>query len=227
MVEACTAPIAPTSSNLVFSEYVVNGEGSCSAGSTVCQAGEAVEFSNLSHCPIALDGFHFAYRNPMAVASSVRWMNFGPQDVVPPRGVYVAIRDQANAPICSAAFSLATQSAGLFGLQVSSLAMQGQNLDTGWFNNAGGGQGILQISQGTVADGGTPDFVMPTPLAQVSPYVGGNLACVGVGFNAVSTCGDFMSTVTPSTTNAPNQLGRLWHPCDVMGNTAVPTCVRN
>jgi hypothetical protein len=226
VVESCTTPIAPTSSNLVLSEYVVNGEGSCSGAATHCQAGEAVEFTNLSHCPVSLDGFHFAYRNPSASANSVRWMNFGPSEIVPPRGVYVAIRDQANAPICSAAFALATTSTGLFGLRVSTLDMEGQFLDTGWFNNAGGGSGIMQVSPGLVPDGGAPDFFSPPPLTQVSPYVGGTQVCVGVGFNATSTCGDFMGA-TPTTVLAPNQLGRLWHPCDVMGPSAVPACVRN
>jgi hypothetical protein len=227
VVESCTTPISPTSSNLVLSEYVTNGEGSCSGAATHCQAGEAVEFTNLSHCPVSLDGFHFAYRNPGASANSVRWMNFGAGEVVPPRGVYVAIRDQAAAPICSAAFSLATQSSGLFGLRVSTLDMEGQFLDTGWFNNAGGGSSIMQVSPGQVPSGGPPDFFSPPPIAQVAPYVGGTVVCQGVGFNAVNTCGDFMGTTTPTTVLSPNQLGRLWHPCDVMGPSAVPTCVRN
>jgi hypothetical protein len=220
VVESCTTPIAPTSSNLVFSEYVVNGQAS------PVQAGEAVEFTNLSHCPVTLDGFHFAYRNPTAAPNSVRWMNFGPAEIVPPRGVYVAIRDRANAPICSASFALATQSSGLFGLRVSPLEMQGQLLDSGWFNNAGGGSTILQVSPGLVADGGVPDFFSPMPIAEVAPYVGGNAACVGIGFNATGSCGDFMGTMTPTTVLSPNQLGRLWHPCDVL-TAPVPTCVRN
>ena len=109
-----------------------------------------------------------------------------------------------NAP----ALTATTQSPGLFGLLVSNLEMQGQNLDTGWFNNAGGGSSILQISQGTVPDGGVPDFFNPAPLAQVAPYVGGNIACVGVGFNATGVCGDFMSTTTPTQVN----MGCSWKP---------------
>lgn len=217
VIEACTTPIPPTSSNIVISEYVSNGE----AG----QVGEAVELTNLSHCPVTLDGFHFAYRNQVSSPGSFRWMNFGPGEVVPPRGVYVAIRSQQQAPVCAASLNQATQSPGLFGLRISPLDMQGPSLDTGWFNNAGGGSSVMQVAPGTVAATSVPDFLMP--IAEVAPYLGGQSSCVGVGFNAVSTCGEFMGTMTPTTPLNPNQLGRLWHPCDVLGNSAVPNCIRN
>ncbi len=223
VVEACTTPTAPTSSNLVLSEYVVNGEGACPAATT-CQAGEAVELTNLSNCPISLDGFHFAYRNNNAAPTSYRWMNFGPTEVIPPRGVYVAIRGQQYAPICSASLALATQSTGLYGLRISSLDMQGSFLDTGWFNNTGGGSSLMQVTPGVVPATGVTDFTMP--IAEVAPYVGGTTACVGVGFNAVNSCGNFVGTTTPTTPLNPNQLGRLWHPCDAL-TSPVPTCVRN
>ena len=223
VVEGCTTPAPPTSANVVISEYVVNGEGSCSSGQS-CQAGEAVELTNLSNCPVTLDGFHFAYRNPSSAATSNRWMNFGPSEIIPPRGVYVAIRGQQYAPVCSASLALATQNAGLFGLRISRLDMQGAMLESGWFNNSGGGSSSLQLAPGTVPAGGPPDF--SNPIAQVAPYVGGNPVCVGIGFNAVNSCGDFMGTTTPTTPLSPNQLGRLWHPCDAVPS-ASPTCVRN
>jgi hypothetical protein len=183
-----------------------------------------VELTNLTNCPVSLAGFHFAYRNNSSAPTSYRWMNFGAADVIPPRGVYVAIRGQQYAPICSASFSLATQSAGLYGLRISSLDMQGPSLDTGWFNNTGGGTSVMQVAPGTVPDAGVPDFL--APVAQVAPYVGGAVACGGVGFNAVNSCGDFPGGTTPITPLVPNQLGRLWHPCDAVV-APVPACVRN
>ncbi|MDP3154581.1 MAG: lamin tail domain-containing protein [Archangium sp.] len=223
VVEACTTSLAPSSANLVISEYVVNGEGSCPSATT-CQVGEAVELTNLSNCPVSLDGFHFAYRNNSSSPNSFRWMNFGPNEVVPPRGVYVAIRGQPLAPVCSASLAQATQSAGLFGLRISPLDMQGAFLDTGWFNNTGGGSSVMQVAPGNVPDSGVPGFAMP--VAEVAPYVGGTTVCVGTGFNAVNSCGNFMGTTTPTTPLNPNQLGRLWHPCDAV-TSPVPTCTRN
>ncbi len=216
LVEACATPIAPSSSTLVISEYVVNGE----AG----QAGEAIELTNLSNCPLSLDGYHFGYRNAGASSGSFRWMNFGPADVIPPRGVYVTMRDQGAAPTCAQSLSATPQSTGLFGLRISSLAMEGPNLQSGWFNNTGGGQSILQVARGHVANAGALTF--GAPVAQVAPYQSSSVACAGTGFNAVNSCGDFPGNVTPTTLLSPNQLGRLWHPCDAVSN-AVPHCARD
>jgi hypothetical protein len=215
VVESCTTPVPPTSSNLVISEYVVNGQQD--------QMGEAVELTNLSNCPIKLEGFHFAYRNPSSSPDSYRWMNFGPQDVIPPRGVYVAIRERMLAPQCAASLDSTQVSPAIFGLRISSLQMEGPNLQSGWFNNSGGGTSIMQVAPG-VASATALDFSMP--IAQVAPYVGGNSQCVGVGFDAVNSCGDFAGTTTPSTVLTPNQLGRLWHPCDAL-TSPTPACVRN
>ncbi|NIR41081.1 MAG: hypothetical protein GWN73_36835, partial [Actinobacteria bacterium] len=60
---------------MLFSEYVINGDGQ----SPNLEAGEAFEITNLSHCPVALNGNHFSYCND--VCSGVRWMDFGPDDV--------------------------------------------------------------------------------------------------------------------------------------------------
>ncbi|MCZ7599144.1 MAG: lamin tail domain-containing protein [Gammaproteobacteria bacterium] len=79
MVEECTTPVAPTSSNIVFSEYVVNGDGDCPG--TNCEAGEAIEITNLSHCPVTLNGHHFGYCNPSS-CGAFRWMDFGATDVI-------------------------------------------------------------------------------------------------------------------------------------------------
>jgi len=227
IIEACTTPVAPTASNLVISEYVVKGEGSGCPNFTSCQAGEAVELTNLSNCPIALDGFHFAYRNPTSASDSYRWMNFGTGDVVPPRGVYVAIRGRPFAPTCSAPLALAMQNDGLYGLRVSSLEMQGAFLDSGWFNNSGGGSSLMQVAPGTVPDAGVTDFSMP--ITQVAPYLGTAPVCGGVGFNAVNSCGDLAGGTTPTNVLIPNQLGRLWHPCDALPLTPAPNpaCVRD
>jgi hypothetical protein len=210
---------------------VVSGEGTCPSPDCVtmdtCQAGEAVEITNLSNCPVALDGTHFAYRNANASPASLRWMNFGPADVIPPRGVYVAIRGRSYAPTCSAA--LPVESAGLYGLNVSSLTMQGPSLCNGWFNNTGGGMSELRLAPGQVPDGGDPSFSAGTAIARIAPYrpTSGSLAaCTSVGFDAVDSCGSVMGGTEPTATLTPNQLGRLWHPCDAVLN-AVPACVRD
>jgi hypothetical protein len=191
-----------------------------------CQAGEAVEITNLSNCPVSLDGFHFAYRNASASTASMRWMNFGAVDVVPPRGVYVAIRNRALAPTC--ALPLGPDQPGLFGLRVSQLAMQGANLCNGWFNNTGGGISELRIAPGAVAAGGTPSFTPAAAIARVAPYSSPspNNACNSIGFDAVDSCGTVTGGSQPTATLSPNQLGRLWHPCDAVVGP-VPACVRN
>jgi hypothetical protein len=92
LVQACSAHATPTPTNVVFSEYLINGDGGTCPGPS-CEAGEAIGITKLSNCPVTLDGYHFAYLN--AGAGSLRWMDFTVADVVPPRGVYVAIRNQA------------------------------------------------------------------------------------------------------------------------------------
>ena len=59
----------------------------------------------------------------------------------------------------------------------------------------------MQVAAGVVPDAGVTDFSMP--IAQIAPYVGGSSACVGVGFNAVNSCGNFMGTTTPTTSLNP------------------------
>jgi hypothetical protein len=188
-----------------------------------CQSGEAVEITNLSNCPVRLAGTHFAYRNANGASASYRWMNFGDADVIPPRGVYVAIRGRQWAPTCSAA--LPAESPGLYGLNISSLNMQGPNLCSGWFNNNGGGQSELRINPGQVAMGGDPSFSAGTAIARVAPYQSAP-SCSSIGFDAVDSCGSVMAGSEPTATLTPNQLGRLWHPCDRVMNP-VPACVRD
>ncbi len=228
IVQACAAAVAPTSSNVVLSEYVVTGEGLCPSPDCVtmdtCQAGEAVEITNLSNCPVTLDGFHFAYRNSNASTASLRWMNFGPVDVIPPRGVYVAIRNRQYAPTC--AMSLGLERPGLFGLKISSLSMLGPNLCSGWFNNTGGGQSELRVAPGTIGTGMTPSFVASAAVARIAPYLSTGTACTSVGFDAVDSCGSVSGGSQPNQLLTPNQLGRLWHPCDAVLNP-VPTCLRD
>ena len=229
VVSSCSTAVAPTATNIVLSEYVVNGEGLCPSPDCVtqdtCQAGEAIEITNLGNCPVTLDGFHFAYRNAAGSAGSYRWMNFGPTDVVPPRGVYVAIRNQQFAPNCRAA--LGPEQPGLFGLRISALTMQGTNLCSGWFNNTGGGQSELQVAPGVATT--APTFTAGNAVARVAPYLpasGSFPACTSTGFDAVDSCGSVVGGMQPTTILSPNQLGRLWHPCDAV-RSASPVCVRD
>jgi hypothetical protein len=229
VIEDCTVPVPPSATNIVLSEYVVNGEGVCPSVDCVaqdtCQAGEAIEITNLSNCPVSLDGFHFAYRNANASAGSYRWMNFGAADVVPPRGVYVAIRNQQFAPTCRAA--LGPERAGLFGLKVSALSMNGSNLCSGWFNNTGGGQSELRVAPGTVTT--APTFSVGAAISRIAPYLpasGSFPSCTSVGFDARDSCGDYVGGALPTAILSPNQLGRLWHPCDAVSG-ASPSCVRD
>ncbi len=215
LVEACTTPVAPSPTNVVFSEYVVNGDGACPGAS--CEAGEAIEITNLSHCPVSLEAHHFGYCNPTS-CSAFRWMDFGAADLIPPRGVYVAIREPSLS-MCAYPF-FGADDPGLFGLKISRLAMQGDNLASGWFANAGGGMSALRIATGpwsSIAAGSTVEIV--------APYLGSAPECSSIGFDARDRCGDISGSSTPTTTLTPNQLGRLWHPCDAV-LTPVPAACR-
>jgi hypothetical protein len=227
VVEACTTPITPTSANVVLSEYVINGDGACPSPDCLtqdtCEAGEAVEITNLSNCPVSLDGFHFAHRSDTGASASYRWMNFGAADVIPPRGVYVALRNRQYSTACAA--TLGAESTGLYGLRISPLAMLGPNLCSGWFKNASGGLSELRLAPGTIATGDEPTFVPSAAIARVAPYTAAP-ECQSIGFNAVDSCGSIVGGSVPTSTLSPNQLGRLWHPCDAVLNP-VPACVRD
>jgi hypothetical protein len=214
LIQTCTAPVTPTPTNVVFSEYLIDGNGGACPGPT-CEAGESIEITNLSHCPVSLDGYHFAYRS--AGAGSVRWMNFTAADVIPPRGVYVAIRNQ-SASTCAFPF-FGPDDPALFGLRISRLTMQGTSLDSGWFNNAGGGSSELRIASGAFVD-----FTAGTTIALISPYRGGVVQCSSTGFDAVGACGAVAGGAVPTTTLTPNQLGRLWHPCDAVRGPVPAAC---
>lgn len=224
VISECTTPVPASAENLILSEYVVNGEGSCSGNNCDCQNGEAVELTNLTNCPVSLSGFHFAYRNDNASPASYRWMNFGAADVVPPRGVYVTIRNQALATTCAA--SMGTPRTGLYGLAISALAMQGDFLCSGWFKNSGGGQSELRVAPGVVTDGASLDFTPANAITRIAPYQSTAGTCQSTGFNAIDSCGNVVGGQTPTETLSPNQLGRLWHPCDAVVS-ASPACVRD
>ncbi len=206
LVEACTTPVAPTASNIVFSEYVADGDGPCPGPS--CEAGEAIEITNLSHCPVSLAAHHFGYCNPEA-CGAFRWMDFGTADVIPPRGVYVAIRNRAGSS-CSYPF-FGPDDPSLFGLRISQLAVQGDTLTSGWFNNAGGGRSVMRIATGPWSS-----ITSGTTLEIIAPYSGAAAECRSIGFDAIGECGDISAVATPSEVLSPNQLGRLWHPCDAV-----------
>ncbi|MEM9073531.1 MAG: MopE-related protein [Myxococcota bacterium] len=214
LIESCTTPVAPSADNIVFSEYVINGDGSCPGAS--CEAGEAIEITNLSHCPVALNGSHFGYCNPGS-CSGVRWLDFGAADIIPPRGVYVAIRNQP-ASSCSYPF-FGPNDPSLFGLQISALSMMGNNLASGWFNNGGGGMGRLRV-----ADGAFVDLTSGATYELIAPYSGSADECESIGFNAVDQCGDISPVSTPTEVLTPNQLGRLWRPCDAIAAPFPDTC---
>jgi hypothetical protein len=222
LIEACTTSTAPTTSNVLFSEYVANGDGCCTIGPTCtdtshCEAGEAIEITNLSNCPVALNGTHFSYQSPTLPGTN-RWMNFGATDIIPPRGVYIAIRDRAGSA-CAYPF-FGPDDPGLFGLKISTLTMQGTgSMASGWFNNDGGGSSALRIATGSwisMSDG--------TTLEIISPYLGTAGECQSIGFDAIDQCGNISAVSSPTTRLTPNQLGRLWHPCDAVVMPVPATC---
>jgi len=213
LVEDCSMSTGPTADNVLFSEYLVDGDGGACPGAD-CEAGEAIEITNLSHCPVNLGGTHFSYLNGSGAAP--RWMNFASTEVIPPRGVYVAIRNR-SASKCTFPF-LTTESTALFGLKISTLTMEGDNLASGWFSNTAGTKSILRVASGAYVDDKTG-----TTIALVAPY---KIApqCSSIGFNAIDACGDVSSGAVPATTLTPNQLGRLWHPCDAIVSPVPSTC---
>lgn len=205
LVEACTTPRAPNLGELIFSEYIIDGDGACPGAS--CEAGEAFEITNLSNCPITLDDTHFFYCNGSCSPASYRWMNFDESAVVPPRGVYVAIREQSRSA-CSYPF-FGDDDAGLFGLRVSTLDMQGDNLANGWFSN-GGGSLRLAFGEyvGSESEGTLESTSYRSPLT--APTCGSN------GYDALNRCGDPNLGTRTFGDIDENQLGRLWHPCDAV-----------
>lgn len=207
MIESCTTPIAPSASNLVFSEYVIDGDGACPEAS--CEAGEAIEITNLSNCPVALNGNHFSYCNGTCSSGAYRWMNFTAVDVIPPRGVYVAIRNRA-ASMCSYPF-FGPDDPGVFGLRVSTLTMEGPSLTSGWFGNSGGARSQLRIATGAWS---TP--TSGTTLERIAPYLTMAPMCGAIGFDAINKCGEVRTGEEPEEVLPTNQLGRLWHPCDAV-----------
>ena len=156
---------------------------------------------------MTLNGYHFGYQN--STGGGNRWMNFGPGDVVPPRGVYVAIREQGLSA-CSYPF-FGPDDPGLFGLKISTLSMEGLSLASGWFANSGGGISTLRI-----ASGAWVSITWGTTIDIISPYSGSAGECESIGFDAVDQCGNISAVSAPTTVLNPNQLGRLWHPCDAV-----------
>jgi hypothetical protein len=214
LVEACSTVAVPSASNVLFSEYLINGSGGGCPGPS-CQAGEAIEITNLSHCPVSLEGHHFGYQSSTGGAN--RWMNFTSADIIPPRGVYVAIRN-LDATACGLPF-FGPDNPALFGLRVSALDMQGDGLTSGWFSNTGGGVSTLRIATGT-----WQSITGGTQIAAIAPYSAKNSACVSVGFDAIDACGEISAGGVPTGTLSPNQLGRLWHPCDRVVKPVPATC---
>ncbi|MCC7536078.1 MAG: hypothetical protein IT379_07690, partial [Deltaproteobacteria bacterium] len=221
LVSACDIPIDPTAENVVFSEYLINARGPLAGD----EQGEAIEITNLSHCPVALNGTHFAYRHRTSMTGSFtyRWMDFGMDDVIPPRGVYVAVRDRASS-MCTFPSLGAASDDSLFGLRISGLTMMGPSIgSSGWFNNNPTAESVLRIATGTWASAGmTLEPADGRTIEIVQPYLGTAPECSSIGFDAIGACGDDLQPTSPSPTAVltPNQLGRLWRPCDAVTSPA-------
>ena len=95
--------------------------------------------------------------------------------------------------------------------------MQGSNLASGWFVNSGG---RLRL-----ATGAWVDITTGTTLAQINPYSTSAGECESIGFDAVDECGNIGAGSRPTTTLSPNQLGRLWEPCDAVASPNPPGCM--
>jgi hypothetical protein len=213
LIEDCTNPVQPSADNVAISEYVIDGDGVCPSDD--CEAGEAFEITNLSNCPVSLSGNHFSYSTSDGTA--VRWMDFDNTAVVPPRGVYVAIRNLENSS-CDYPF-FGQNEPGLFGLNVSVLEMEStSSLASGWFNNLL--EGRLRVASGWFVDmiSGETFFLIDSYLTDASQ-------CQSVGFNAWDACGNITGVLAPNEILNPNQLGRLWHPCDAVLTPVPADCL--
>jgi len=219
LVASCDTPIAPSNDNLVISEYLINGDGNPGCPGASCEAGEAIELTNLSNCPVALAGHHLRYCNNVDCTSARRYDNFDAAEVIPPRGVFVRIRNPA-ASTCGFDFLPALDSDAVFGIRRSTLELEVDgpfNNSSGWFNN--GAAGSLRVATG-VYEG---PFSGTTVLL-VTGYVANQSDCESVGFDAVGACGELAPGVVPSDKLRDNQLGRLWHPCDSVVAAYPPGC---
>jgi len=218
LIEACSTPVAPTASNIIISEYLINGAPNACSSST-CEAGESVEITNLSNCPVTLNGNHFRYCSS-STCSIFRFTNFGPSDVIPPRGVYVAIRNP-NASTCAFDFT-GQESTQIFGLRRSTLELESASTnDGGWFGN-NGTTGSLRVGTGSLTTTGNPNA--GTTIVLVNPYSTAAPECASTGFDALNACGEIPSQTVPTDTLDGNQLGRLWHPCDAVLDPVPDTC---
>ncbi len=219
LIESCDTPVAPSPMNLIISEYLINGDGSGVCPGPTCEAGEGIELTNLSNCPVALEGHHLRYCNNRECSSARRYDNFGPADVVPPRGVFVRIRNP-EASTCGFEFLPAADDDAIFGVRRTTLelAVDGTyNNTSGWFNNNNAGS--LRVATGAYSgpfDG--------TTVLLVTDYVAGQTDCESIGFDALGACGEITPDVVPTDELRDNQLGRLWHPCDAVIGAFPPGC---
>jgi len=218
LIETCTTPIAPSADNLIISEYLINGDGGGCPGQS-CEAGEAIELTNLSHCPVSLASHHLRYCNNVACSSARRYDNFSADDVIPPRGVFVRIRNPAQST-CGFDFLPPTDNPGIFGIRRSTLELEvdgNYNNDSGWFNN--GSAGSLRVATGPYLGPNSGSTIL-----LVEGYVVNQTDCESVGFDALGACGDIAPGIVPTGKLRDNQLGRLWHPCDAVIGAFPPTC---
>ena len=95
-----------------------------------------------------------------------------------------------------------------------------QSTASGWFNNDGDGE--LRVSSGHFVD-----MQMGQTFDHIPSYLGSAGSCQSIGFNAWDACGDTFPRLSPQEVLSPNQLGRLWHPCDAVTDPFPEACVRD
>ena len=91
------------------------------------------------------------------------------------------------------------------------------SLASGWFVNGSGG--TLRLASGAWVDISTG-----TTFDIISPYSTSAGECESIGFNAFGECGEVSAVSTPSDVLTPNQLGRLWEPCDAVESPVPASC---
>lgn len=218
LVADCATPATPTSSNLVISEYMINGDGTpCPGGN--CEAGESVELTNLSHCPIDLNGFHFMY---WSGGGGYRWIEFDATDVIPPRGTFL-LMNSCSASSCGYDFACdgSDNDSGLFGNYLTAKQVSSDTpTNVGWFSNSTTNTDRRLLIGDTTIDPMNP-AVDPTPIVEVVPYA--QPAECSTQAIPDAACGDITAGSTPSTVFSSNGLGVAWQPCDEVAGP-VPAC---
>ncbi|MCZ7599145.1 MAG: hypothetical protein M5U09_17610 [Gammaproteobacteria bacterium] len=75
-----------------------------------------------------------------------------------------------------------------------------------------------------IATGAWSSITSGTTIEIISPYSGAAGECESIGFDAIGECGEISGLSTPTEVLSPNQLGRLWHPCDAVVAPVPSSC---